>query len=70
MMTICEATLPDQIDEVRKLMRAFVEWHRVRHHAEADLLDSYFDPVKYEAELDSLPGKFSPPRGRLLLASF
>ena len=70
MMTICEATLPDQIGEVRKLMRAFVEWHRVRHHAEADLLDSYFDPVKYEAELDSLPGKFAPPRGRLLLANY
>ena len=70
MLSICEATLPDQIHEVRKLMRAFVEWHRVRHHTDSELLDSYFDPVKYEAELKGLPGKFASPQGRLLLASF
>ena len=68
MTTICEATSPDQLDEVRKLMRALIEWHRERHRLELNLVDLYFDPVSFEAELNNLPGKFSRPKGRLLLA--
>jgi putative acetyltransferase len=66
--TICKATSPEQLTEVRKLLRAFLEWHRQRHRAELDLIDQYFDPVLFETELNSLPGEFAPPKGRLLLA--
>jgi len=70
MTTISEATTPDELNEVRKLMRAFVDWHRERHRAESSLIDQYFDPVMFEAELSALPGKFSRPNGRLLLARY
>jgi hypothetical protein len=55
--TICKATSPEQLREVRNLMRAFIEWHRQRHRAELDRVDRYFDPVLFEAELNSLPGE-------------
>lgn len=49
-------------------MRAFIEWHRQRHRAESALIDQYFDPVAFDAELNGLPAEFAPPEGRLLLA--
>ena len=55
-------------DEVRSLMRAFVAWHRQRHHQDIHLVDRYFDAVAFDAELADLPGPYAPPRGRLLLA--
>ena len=70
MTTIGEATNIHDLDNVRNLMRAFINWHRERHRAEADLIDRYFDPHLFEAELSSLPGKFSKPQGRLLLAQY
>ena len=68
MTTIREASSPDDLVEVRQLMRAFIAWHRARHRAESGLIDRYFDPVLFEAELGALPGKFSRPTGRLLIA--
>jgi GNAT superfamily N-acetyltransferase len=32
------------------------------------LIDRYFDPEAFDAELMALPGEFAPPNGRLLLA--
>ena len=32
------------------------------------MIDSYFVPAAFEAELKALPGYFSPPRGALLVA--
>ncbi|OJA32534.1 hypothetical protein BGV62_05800 [Burkholderia ubonensis] len=69
MFEISRAITPAQLDAVRGLMRAFVEWHGGRHGEYRSLLDQYFDPEKFEAELSGLPGEFTPPRGRLLIAT-
>ena len=64
-----EAVTPAQLEQVRSLIHAFVAWHRERHVEDLDLIDAYFDTVAFEAELATLPGPYSPPRGRLLLAT-
>ncbi len=61
-------TLAD-LDQVRDLMRAFVAWHRARHAEDLHLIEQYFDPGEFEAELASLPGAYGPPGGALLLAT-
>ena len=65
---ILQATEPADLDAVRGLMRRYVGWHHQRHAAYRAMLDRYFDPAAYEAELATLPGQFAPPAGRLLLA--
>lgn len=65
---IFRAATAKQLDDVRALLRAFVAWHRERHIEQIDLIDRYFDANEFEAELAGLPGKYSPPKGRLLLA--
>ena len=50
------------------MMRAFIDWHYERHSSDRHIIDSYFDPVAFEAELKGLPGYFSPPGGALLVA--
>lgn len=54
---IVEAIGPEDIAEIRRLFRAYADWLNV------DLCFQEFD-----AELATLPGKYAPPRGRLLLA--
>ncbi|MET0291593.1 MAG: GNAT family N-acetyltransferase [Steroidobacteraceae bacterium] len=58
-----------QLDAVRDLIRAFVEWQRVRNGADLHLVEKYFDAAAVDAELASLPGKYGPPSGGLLLAT-
>ena len=69
MIEIIQVTTPEPIDTVRALMRAFVAWHRLRHTEDIALIDRYFDVRDFEQELAGLPGKYAPPKGRLLLAS-
>jgi GNAT superfamily N-acetyltransferase len=64
---IGQATEAD-IPAVRVLMRRYVDWHCERHAAYRAMIDRYFDPVDFAAELDGLPGAFGPPSGRLLVA--
>jgi GNAT superfamily N-acetyltransferase len=68
MATILEPVSHQELDDVRRLMRGFVAWHRERHVEDIALIDRYFDEVEFEAELASLPGKYAPPSGGLLIA--
>ena len=58
-----------QLDQVRSLMRSFIAWHKERHREDLHLIDAYFDAEAFEQELASLPGKYVPPHGQLLLAT-
>lgn len=68
MVEVFQATTEAELDDVRALMRAFVDWHRRRHVEDIDLIDRYFDATDFERELAGLPGKYAPPKGSLLIA--
>jgi putative acetyltransferase len=59
----------EQLNQVRSLMRSFIAWHKDRHREDVHLIDAYFDAEAFEQELASLPGKYAPPHGQLLLAT-
>ena len=69
MISVVPASTGQQLDNVRDLMRAFVEWHRRRHSADQGLVNDYFDADAFEEELASLPGEYAPPAGCLLVAT-
>jgi GNAT superfamily N-acetyltransferase len=60
----------EHFDHVRKLIRQFVYWHRIRHIEDLELINEYFDEKAFEEELASLPGKYAEPKGRLLLVFY
>jgi GNAT superfamily N-acetyltransferase len=70
MIEITQANAEIQIEQVRNLKRAYLAWQRQTHNDRLDLVEKYFDPKAFETELASLPGKFAPPAGRLLLAHY
>jgi GNAT superfamily N-acetyltransferase len=65
-LEIVSATTPGQLDAVRDLLRAYVAWLRARDGADREA--GVFSANTIEEELAGLPGKYAPPRGRLLLA--
>jgi GNAT superfamily N-acetyltransferase len=69
MKLVVTPTTTEQLDQVRDLMRAFIEWHRQRHLQDIALIDEYFDAVAFDKELASLPGKYAQPQGGLFLAT-
>jgi GNAT superfamily N-acetyltransferase len=69
MIHVADASTPKQMEAVREIMRSFVAWHRERHVQDRKLIDEYFDAAAFDDELRSLPGEYSPSRGRLLLAT-
>lgn len=68
MLEIIEPQSPAELEAVRSLMRAFVDWARERYARERQFVERYFDPEAFDAELNHLPGKYARPQGRLLLA--
>jgi putative acetyltransferase len=66
-MDVRRAKSEDDLEQVRRLFRSFLAWHRQRHTADLDLIDAYFDDTAYEHEVDGLPGDYAPPDGDLLL---
>jgi GNAT superfamily N-acetyltransferase len=70
MIEVQQAVSVAQLDAVRTLMRSFVEWSRQRYADYLTQVNAYFDARAYEAELAGLPGKYAPPEGSLLLATF
>jgi len=70
MITITQANTDIQLQQVRDLKRAFLAWQKQTYYDRLDLVEKYFDPKAFEIELASLPGKFAPPSGRLLLAYY
>jgi GNAT superfamily N-acetyltransferase len=69
-LTIKRPETTTELDDVRALMRAFVAWHRERHVEDLALIDEYFDKNEFDEELASLPSKYTPPAGQLLLARY
>jgi putative acetyltransferase len=69
MIDVQQARTPAQLDQVRGLIREFVTWHRRTHVEDLELIERYFDPVAFEAELAGLPGHYAAPEGELLLAT-
>src|SRR5262249_52366538 len=58
------------LDAVRTLMRAFVEWCRAASPEDREKDDLYFDNREFEGELAGLPGKYGAPEGCLLIANY
>ncbi len=67
-MNIRDAHSQGDYTQVAGLMRAFNRRHYERYASDRQIIDSHFDPVVFEAELNSQPGAFEPPSGALLVA--
>jgi ribosomal protein S18 acetylase RimI-like enzyme len=65
-----DADSPADLDEVRRLFRAFVVWHGQRQGQNQGLLTAYFDDVDWQAELDGLPGEYTAAEGGALLLAW
>ena len=52
------------LDDVRRLFRSFLAWHRERHTDDLALIDAYFDEEAWEAEVAGLPGALRSARRR------
>jgi ribosomal protein S18 acetylase RimI-like enzyme len=66
MMEIRQATTETELNAVRALAHGFTDWLKDLHPDAQGAVNQYFESL--EVELASLPGKYRPPAGRLLLA--
>ena len=66
-MDVRDAESPADLDEVRRLLRAFVAWHHERQREQLGLVAAYFDDETWEAELSALPGAYAATEGGALL---
>lgn len=69
-LQIVKPSKSEEYNQVRKLIQAFVQWHRRRHTQDLTLIDNYFYQKDFEQELASLPEKYTKGRNSLLLAKF
>jgi GNAT superfamily N-acetyltransferase len=67
--TVRDAESQEDLDEVRRLFREFVVWHRARQAHNAGLIAAYFDGDAWQAELDGLPGAYAAAEGGALLVA-
>jgi GNAT superfamily N-acetyltransferase len=67
-LDVRRAETPADLDEARRLFRAFVTWQRARPDQDVALVEAYFDEAAWEREVAGLPGAYAAPDGALLLA--
>jgi GNAT superfamily N-acetyltransferase len=65
MLKITQAATPEQLSDVRSLLREYTDW--VFSMTEASRDAPTFQG--FEQELAALPGPYAPPQGRLILAT-
>jgi GNAT superfamily N-acetyltransferase len=66
-MDVAPAETDWELEQVRRLFRSFVAWHREWSSEELELIDAYFGGAAYEQEIATLPGPYAPPDGALLV---
>jgi ribosomal protein S18 acetylase RimI-like enzyme len=66
MIEIRQAVTESELDDVRALVHAFMDWARDLYPEGQAVFDYNFRAVV--AELGALPGPYGPPRGQLLVA--
>ena len=59
MLILSQANSDSQLQQVRQLKRSFLAWQKDTYQDRLDLLEKYFEPQRFEAELASLPGRFA-----------
>ena len=64
-----DAESGDDLEQVRRLLREFVVWHRARQAHNLGLVAAYFDDDTWQAELDGLPGAYAATEGGALLVA-
>ena len=66
MTTIVQAATAEEVDDVRRLMRAFASWSRERYGDNITATEGGFEDRENEAA--ETRGPYAPPHGRLLIA--